>query len=248
MPEVLSGPEPDQATVSFRSSQGAEADTTDWENAPAVIAGSLAPWRTFRWWYGQRHYSGTYWSATQRDHVVYESRLELARLLYADFCPDVNSIVAQPFLIEAEVEGKRRKHVPDYLFGTPAGPVVVDVKPLHRTTAPKVSYTLAWTRRLVSSLGWHYEVWSEPPPIELANLRFLAGYRNEERMNRKVVEHLEGAQLHGLSIRQVISATTAWSEPLVRAGVLHLLWRGVVETDLHVPLQSTAILREGVSK
>jgi hypothetical protein len=23
-----------------------------------------APWRTFRWYYGQRHYSGTYWSLT----------------------------------------------------------------------------------------------------------------------------------------------------------------------------------------
>jgi hypothetical protein len=24
-----------------------------------------APWRTFRWYFGQRHYSGTYWSSTR---------------------------------------------------------------------------------------------------------------------------------------------------------------------------------------
>ena len=38
------------------------------------------PWRTFRWYKGQKHYSGLYWSATTRTHVAYESRLELARL------------------------------------------------------------------------------------------------------------------------------------------------------------------------
>ena len=55
---------------------------------------------------GQRHYSGTYWSATMGDHVIYESRLELARLLFADFDPSVRRIVAQPFLLKAEVEGR----------------------------------------------------------------------------------------------------------------------------------------------
>ena len=36
-----------------------------------------APWRTFRWRHGQPHYAGTYWSATEHDHVHYESRLEV---------------------------------------------------------------------------------------------------------------------------------------------------------------------------
>ena len=40
-------------------------------------------------------------------HVIYESRLELARLLYADFDPSVNRIVAQPFLLTTRSTGKR---------------------------------------------------------------------------------------------------------------------------------------------
>ncbi|HET9966639.1 MAG TPA: hypothetical protein VFQ68_00300, partial [Streptosporangiaceae bacterium] len=40
---------------------------------------------------GQAHYSGWYWSATTGGHVVYESRLELARLLMADFDPQVTA-------------------------------------------------------------------------------------------------------------------------------------------------------------
>ena len=122
-----------------------------------------------------------------KDYVIYESRLELTRLIYADFDPAVTSIVAQPFMMEAVVDGERRRRIPDYLLLTSTGPVVVDVKPMVLTTAPKVSYALKWTRELIQELGWNYEVWTEPPPIELANLRFLAGYRDERRMNTGVV-------------------------------------------------------------
>lgn len=50
-----------------------------------------------------------------RDHVIYESRWELSRLLFADFDPSVRGIVAQPFLLKALVEGQARKHIPDYI-------------------------------------------------------------------------------------------------------------------------------------
>ncbi|MGD3112117.1 hypothetical protein [Streptomyces sp. YGL11-2] len=42
------------------------------------------------------HYSGDYASATTGGQVVYESRLELARLLLADFDPSVSDVYAQP--------------------------------------------------------------------------------------------------------------------------------------------------------
>jgi hypothetical protein len=42
---------------------------------------------------------GSYWSATKGRHVIYESRLELARLLFADFDRSVHRIRAQPFLL-----------------------------------------------------------------------------------------------------------------------------------------------------
>ncbi len=44
---------------------------------------------------GQRHYSGLYASSTIGAHVVYESRLELDRLVLADFDPDVVWMAAQ---------------------------------------------------------------------------------------------------------------------------------------------------------
>lgn len=48
------------------------------ERASFVDFHDVRPWRSFRWHKGQAHYPGLYWSATMRDHVGYESRLELA--------------------------------------------------------------------------------------------------------------------------------------------------------------------------
>ncbi|HUC22318.1 MAG TPA: hypothetical protein VMA73_06390 [Streptosporangiaceae bacterium] len=60
------------------------------------LAGGL-PVREFRWYRGRKRYSGRYWSSTTGELVAYESRLELARIMLADFAPDVKAIVGQPF-------------------------------------------------------------------------------------------------------------------------------------------------------
>lgn len=65
---------------------------------------------------GQTHYPGYYWSVTAGAHVLYESRLELARLLLADFDPQVVAIAAQPFLLRVRIEDRVRRHVPDFLL------------------------------------------------------------------------------------------------------------------------------------
>ena len=118
------------ATVSFRTESGV-AEDEPWTAVDSAKLSNTVPWRTFRWYRGQRHYSGMYWSATMRDHVIYESRLELSRLIFADFDRAVHRILAQPFLLKAKAGGKIRKHIPDYFLVTDNGPVVVDVKPGH---------------------------------------------------------------------------------------------------------------------
>jgi hypothetical protein len=63
------------AMVSFRTESGVAEDEA-WTVADSAVLSKTVPWRTFRWHKGQRHYSGVYWSATMRGHVIYESRLE----------------------------------------------------------------------------------------------------------------------------------------------------------------------------
>jgi hypothetical protein len=69
--------------------------------------------------------------------VVYESRLELARLLVADFDPAVTAIAAQPFLLRAHAGGLVRRHVPDFfLVHADKSALLVNVKPAARLADP----------------------------------------------------------------------------------------------------------------
>jgi hypothetical protein len=81
-----------------------------------VLSG--VPWRAIRSHRGQRHFPGLYWSSTTGGHVVYESRLELARLLMADADREIVGIAAQPFL----VSDSERRHVPDFLLAPSTAP------------------------------------------------------------------------------------------------------------------------------
>jgi hypothetical protein len=108
-------------TVSIRSSADRSVVSLPWELATTEVLASAGPWRTFRWHKGQLQYSGAYWSATEGSHVIYESRLEQARLLFADFDTSVKRIIAQPFLLSAQVEATVRRHVPDFLLLSDTG-------------------------------------------------------------------------------------------------------------------------------
>jgi hypothetical protein len=93
--------------------------------------------------------------------VIYESRLELARLLLADFDPGVTGIAAQPFLLRARAGGRVRQHVPDFLLVHSDQTVrVVNVKPAARLADPAVAEALAWPGALFEARGWDHEVWT----------------------------------------------------------------------------------------
>jgi hypothetical protein len=179
------------------------------------------------------------------DHVIYESRLELARLLYADFDPNVTSISAQPFLLTAQVAGKVRRHVPDFLLVTSSGPVVVDVKPRERLRKEEIAFTLSWCQAAVEERGWEYQVWSEPPEAELANLRMLAGYRRNWLFDPVLLDALTRADLDGARLRDVPAAVVGWPCRLVRAHLLHLIWSHAYCTDLSTILSGDHMLSRG---
>ena len=123
--------------------------------------------------------SGVYWSARTGGHVIYESRLELARLLLADFDPVVTAIGPA---VPAACAGGR----PDppsragFLLASADRTVrVVNVKPAARLADPAVAEAPAWPGELFVARGWGYGVWSGADPALLANIRFLAGYRRQ---------------------------------------------------------------------
>ncbi|MFD6312014.1 TnsA-like heteromeric transposase endonuclease subunit [Streptomyces nigra] len=233
-----------EVVVRVRRRDADEVVECPWPVASTDLLSAAAPWRVFRWYGGQKHYSGTYWSVTIRDHVIYESRLELTRLLFADFDRSVHGIVAQPFMLQTELEGKVRKHIPDYLLLSDRGPVIVDVKPLHRLSKPEVAFTFNWTRQAVESRGWQYEIWSEPPPAKLENIRFLAGYRRDWLFSTTVLEELRGVDLDGVPLGRAAACLPGHPEPQVRATIHHLLWKQSLVTQLDTPLSPSHTLRK----
>lgn len=145
-----------EVVVKVRRHDGDEAEEHAWPTASKDLLASAVPWRVFRWRRGQKHCSGTYWSATMRDHAIYEPRLELARLLFADFDRSVHGIVAQPFLLQTVLKGKIRKHIPDYFLLTDQVPVIVDVKPLAPPVQARGRVHLRLDPAGGGSAWWHW--------------------------------------------------------------------------------------------
>ncbi|ODT09507.1 MAG: hypothetical protein ABS61_12785 [Microbacterium sp. SCN 70-18] len=234
------------STVQIRRS-GDHVDVVTLDDVRLRQFDTAVPWREFRWYRKQRHFSGSYWSATMEASVGYESRLEYVNLLLADFDPRVVWILSQPFLLDGDDHGTHRKHVPDYLFvHADQSGCVVDVKPAEKLSRPKVRDSLGWSRRVIEGHGWEYRVQSEPDPVVLANVRFLAGYRRRFQFLDSEVdgaaELLSTPVTFGEAVRTVTAIT---ADPrLARSVVLHLLWTQRLHTDLTRVLDTTSLLEK----
>jgi hypothetical protein len=177
--------------------------------------------------------------------VVYESRLELARLLLADFDSDVVGVWAQPCRLVATVGGVERRHVPDFLLASPTGEVcVVNVKPAERLADAKVAEAWAWPGELFGGHGWRYEVWSGCDPVLLENVRFLAGYRRpgivDEGLVARALREVRDGETVGEAERRLAGDAPGWT---VRPMLLALLWRQHLTTDLTRVLSGESGLR-----
>jgi hypothetical protein len=174
--------------------------------------------------------------------VVYESRLELARLLLADFDPRVVSIAAQPFHVTGRFEGRIRQHVPDFLLVDRDGLVtVVNVKPAELVSDPTVAAALGWAGKVFAERGWRHEIWSGVPAAVLSNVRFLAAYRYRDRVAADVLVRVEAAVGEAVSLGELEAAWPHQSGE-VRSAALHLVWRGTLRADLLTPLSGSTVL------
>lgn len=215
----------DFADVAYKV-EGGGTTLMPWNDVdPHAVAEGL-PWRRFAWYLGQRNYSGMYWSATEAKLVGYESLLELSRLLLADFDRSSKRIASQPFHITARVDGERLLRVPDYLVLTDTGPLVIDVTRRERLENQKYQHIFELTRRVVESRGWQYELAHEPPRVEYANIRFLAGYRRPwlfDDLILKEIRHVADS-LPEPSVSEIVSGT-AYPKRSALPALMHMLWR-----------------------
>ncbi|WP_425455247.1 TnsA-like heteromeric transposase endonuclease subunit [Allorhizocola rhizosphaerae] len=172
------------AVVQLRGGDGQVSSVALGQLRAADVARAV-PFRRWRSRPGQRHLPGSYWSATTSSHVVYESQLELCRVLLADFDVSTVDIRAQPLRLTAMVGGRKRSQVPDFLLVSVDGTVtVVNVKLASRVADPRVAQQLAWPAALFTARGWGYEVWTGCDATVLANVECAVPGRLPPRYRR----------------------------------------------------------------
>jgi hypothetical protein len=238
------GPRAGRVSVRYRDVTGEFVDTTLDRVSVNDVAASR-PVREFCSYKGRLHYSGWYWAATVKNLLAYESRLELARIMLADFDRDVTGIATQPFQLVGRDRGELRRHVPDVLVRAVDGSVtVVDVKPAHRLSDPKVAAVFAWTREVAACRGWAFEVWSGADAHLLANVRFLAGYRRPLVIDGGLVPAVLAVAADQPTIGGIECAMARVAPSrTVRPVLLHLVWSGALTADLSGPLGADTSVR-----
>lgn len=234
---------PDIVKISYKAADGGVV-TGPWGDITADAIACGLPWRTFPWYLGQRNYSGLYWCATQSALVGYESRLELSRLMLADFDTTVTAIASQPCQMRWMVGASRVRRIPDYLVCTRSGPLIIDVKSARALQNPEIAGVLDTTRRMVEACGWRYEIASEPAKVEFTNVRFLAGYRRAELFEPELVSGIRESVLEAgeVSVGDVVASAPHPKRATLPA-LMHLLWRQVFVFDLSRRLCPATVIR-----
>jgi hypothetical protein len=231
--------------VEYRSGCGDLVETTLAEVVVEDVTAGL-PVREFRVYKGRKHYSGWYWSSTMSRLLAYESRLELARIMLADFDPELAAIAAQPLRLIGPDGARIRRHVPDLLLVDRDGGVrLVDVKSRDRVERPENREVFAWTEETIAGRGWAFEVWSQAPLPLLTNIRFLAGYRREALIEASLIPDVLALARPPAAIIDVERALAVRPTALVRPVILHLIWMGELEADLMRPLSRESIVSAG---
>jgi hypothetical protein len=191
---------------------------------------------------GQRHLPGYLWVSRMNALVAYESRLEMTILLQLDFDKAVANIVSQPFVLHYLSESGHHHHTPDFFVRYADGNgEVVNVKPRQFINKPKNARNFEVCRTAAIEMGCAYSTRSELDPTYLANLGWLAGYRRPPAGLTNYGESIINAASDPVPLQAVI-ARVEGSAALIRPVLFHMLWIGLLATDLYSRLSGQSLV------
>lgn len=187
----------------------------------------------------QKHIPAYFWVSQLNELVWYESRLEMFSLKQLDFTQKITAVLPQPFCLHFKADGKRKRHIPDFLVWLEGGQrLLVNVKPRKYVDKPLNQRSFQACTELCESLGWRYTTLSEPNPIFLANLNWLAGYRripaNFKQFATTIIEKATKRQ----TIQDILA--DVGPESLVRPVLFFLMWKRQLDFDTRSLLSNTS--------
>ena len=229
-----------RTTVTWKNPAGAEHTAfagPELLDEELYLAGAI---RTGNRYPGQRNYHGLHWFSNTGTHVWHESMFERQSLLWLDFTSDIVAIAAQPMRMDF-TDGST--HFPDFIaLHSDYRQVVYNVKPT-RFLTEKAEAQFRNAAALCKQVGWGHEVISDLDPTYMANIEWLAHYRQPVFAPLPDIraELLAAADEH-LPIRDLAAAIDANKWPAVIAAIYHLTWHGELEVDLTYALTNASLI------
>jgi len=183
----------------------------------------------------QRHMPGRWFSTTAGRFLEYESLLERDWMLLLDFDREVESICEQPLRLRYLLDDRSASHVPDLLVWRAGRPELCDVKSVERLEDPLFLAQVEATGQACAEAGMGYRVLAEPDRQLLANVRWLAGFRERPTdLDGERTRMLAALATGGSTIGELVALAR---EPmLARPVLMNMLWAGEALADLSEPL------------
>ncbi|MEU3365147.1 TnsA-like heteromeric transposase endonuclease subunit [Streptomyces pseudogriseolus] len=208
------------------------AQDVPFEDSPAV--------RPFPVRHGRRVAPGWWWSSTTGRLVAYGSGVMRTELMLLDRDPAVAALACRPVELVWREDGKTVGHTPQLMARLQDGSGLL----LDCAGRSGPSARLAERARVVAAAakaaGWSYRLAGPPDPVLVANVRWLAGYRNP----RYAAGPWTPALLEAFgSPRPAVEAVRELGDPIaVWPAVFHALWNGVLRVRLDEPLHERVVV------
>ncbi|MHB8695477.1 MAG: TnsA-like heteromeric transposase endonuclease subunit [Solirubrobacteraceae bacterium] len=189
----------------------------------------------------QRHMPGRWFSTTTGGFLEYESLLERDWMLLMDFDREVEWICEQPLRLRYVRDGRPASHVPDLLVWRQGAPELCDVKSQERVDDLMFRAQVEATGLACAGAGIGYRVLSEPEQQLLANVRWLAGFRERPAdPDGERARILTALAAGSCTVAELVSGAR---EPmLARPVLMHLLWASDALVDLSTPIGEDSVV------
>ncbi len=169
----------------------------------------------------------------------------MSHLMLLDFDPTVVAVAGQPFRLRFGQKDAPYSHVPDVFARYADGSaVVLDVKGALATSTEKNRKVFGRTAEALAELGMGYRIATEPDPVLMSNVRWLAGYRRPQHLTDEVRLHIADAAETGTvkAVTTRAARSAGLPEAVIRPVLFHLMWHRLLVADLGRLIDNDTVL------